>query len=295
MRPHPESARILGLLLLVLLALGVAGAVFLQVEKQPELSPVAQGARLAERAGCFACHGRTEDEARFNLRPAGAGQWRAKANPSFLSGDFDQLDELTDWIRHGVVAAEAAEHKELFIQMPAYQDRLKPGEIDAIAAWILAENLKQLHNPKAPAPTRPAGHVPTSDQVLLAGDALARRTGCYQCHGELGQGGVGNPDSLKGYIPGFFGEDFRKLTARGDRAEILHWIDHGRGRAVESGLLGRVAKHYLDRQAIPMPAYRDQLTAAEKELLADFLLLLNKSGPLPAREVERILHLHDPS
>ena len=44
-----------------------------------------------------------------------------------------------------------------------------------------------------------------------------------------------------------------------------------------------------------MPGYRDQLTAAEKELLADYLLLLNKSGPLSAREIERITRLLDPS
>ena len=114
---------------------------------------------------------------------------------------------------------------------------------------------------------------------------------------KLGQGGVANPASFKGYIPGFFGQDFRKLTANGDRAEILHWIDHGRGLAVESGLLGRLASRYLDGQAIPMPGYRDQLAGSEKERLADYLLLLNKSGPLPAREIERIATLlnHDAS
>ena len=42
-----------------------------------------------------------------------------------------------------------------------------------------------------------------------------------------------------------------------------------------------------------MPGYRDQLTPAEQELLTDYLLLLNKAGPLPAKEIERITTLID--
>ncbi|MES1167709.1 MAG: hypothetical protein ABUL61_00930, partial [Oleiharenicola lentus] len=60
----PQSGRVLGIVLLVLLGLGVAGTVLLQVEKQPEYSPVGRGAQLAQSAGCFACHGRGEGEKR---------------------------------------------------------------------------------------------------------------------------------------------------------------------------------------------------------------------------------------
>lgn len=290
-----ETARILGIVLVALLALGVGGTVLLQIEKQPEPSPVARGAKLADQAGCFACHGRGEEESRFNLRQAAPGKWRSKNNPSLGEGEITKASVLVDWITHGVTADEVEQHKQLFIRMPAYQDRLTPGEIDDIAAWILAEGLKAQVDADTKAPTPSFGQPLTPDQLLVAGDLLARQNGCYQCHGELGQGGVANPDSFKGYIPGFFGEDFRKLTANGDRTEILHWIDHGRGQAVETGLLGRMAKKFIDGQAIPMPGYRDQLTTAEKELLADYLLLLNKTGPLSAREIERLVHILAPS
>lgn len=291
--PQVSSGKILGPLLLVGLVLGIAGTVVLQIERQPESSPVSRGARLAEQAGCFACHGRGDEEPRFNLRPASPDGWRRKANPSLASLDIDKVDELVDWITHGVVAREAESHKKLFIRMPAYQDRLSPGEIEDIAAWILAERLKYTA-PSSPA-SSPVTQPMMSDQLLVAGDHLARTQGCYQCHGELGQGGVANPASFKGYIPGFQGKDFLKLTDQGARSEILHWIDHGRGQAIESGLLGGIARKYFNEQAIPMPGYRDQLTPAEKDLLADFLLLLNKSGPLPAREVERLVNLINPS
>lgn len=293
-RHHPRaSGRILGWILVALLVLAVAGTILLQLEKQPESSPVSRGAKLADQAGCFACHGRSEDEPRYNRRPTAPGQWRAKQNPPLVGGDVTELKELVDWITNGVPAAEAAQHKQLLIRMPAYRDRLNPGEITDLAAWILAEGLRLRHDPTAKAPA--TDQLPAGDQLLLAGDRLARHNGCYQCHGEFGQGGVANLQSFKGYIPGFFGRDFLKLTANGDRQEILHWLDHGRGAAVESGLAGRLAKRYLDRQAIPMPGYREQLTAAEKELLADYLLLLNKKGPLSAPDLERLTNLIDPS
>ncbi len=290
-----QSGRVLGIVLLAFFGLGLAATIFIQIEKQPETSPVSRGARLAEEAGCFACHGRSEGEKRFNLRQASAEKWAAKSNPTFWDGDITTTDELVDWITNGVPAAEAERHKKLFIRMPAYKDRLKPEEIDAIAAWILAEGLKSSQGvgPSAKPANLPASIPLAPDQLLISGDRLSRQHGCYQCHGELGQGGVANPASFKGYIPGFQGRDFLKLTAGGDRTEILHWIDHGRGRAIESGLLGGLAKKYLAGQAIPMPGYRDQLTVPQKELLAEFLLLLNKKGPLPAKEIERIVTLLD--
>ncbi|MDQ5981184.1 MAG: hypothetical protein QG602_4162 [Verrucomicrobiota bacterium] len=291
--PRPAAGKILGFVLLGLCVLAIGGTVFVQVERQPESSAVSRGARLTEEAGCYACHGRSEEEPRFNLRQTAPDKWRDKNNPSFWEGDITEVKVLVDWITHGVPAADAEDHKKLFIRMPAYRDRLTPGEIEDIAAWILAEGLKLRVDPAAPKAPAPGAPL-TPDQLFVAGDALSRRHGCYQCHGELGQGGVANPDSFKGYIPGFQGKDFLKLTANGDRTEILHWIDHGRGKAIESGPLGRIAKKFFDGQAIPMPGYRDHLSVAEKELLADYLLLLNKTGPLPASEIERLNRLLNP-
>ncbi len=290
---HAESGKVLGWVLLGGLVLALGGTILLQVEKQPELSPVGRGEKIAQQAGCFACHGRGDGETRFNLRQAN-DKWSAKTNPTFWDGGITETAVLTEWISNGVTADHVEKHKKLFIQMPAYKDRLKPDEIDAIAAWILAEGLKFTQTSAAKDATAPAKAPVEPDQLFIAGDKLSRKFGCYQCHGELGQGGVANPDSFKGYIPGFFGHDLPKLTANLDREEILYWIDHGRGRAVESGTLGAIARKYLDGQATKMPGYRDQLTAAEKALLADYIILLNKKGPLPAKEIERLIALIDP-
>ncbi len=296
-RPHSDqsrhrthSGRILGWLLLGLLVAAITGTIVFQVERTPEVSPIGRGHQLALQAGCFACHGGGDGEVRFNLRQAN-DKWVGKPNPTFWDNGIAERAVLVDWISNGVTADQAAKHKKLFIQMPAYKDRLKPDEIEAIVAWILAEGLKFTQTTAAlkAKPATITAKPATPEELLIAGDRLSRQSGCYQCHGELGQGGIANPDSFKGYIPGFFGKDFRELTANGDRAEVLHWIDHGRGLAIESGPLGRIARHYFEGQATKMPGYRDQLTAVEKELLADYLLLLDKKGPLTAQDVEKLL------
>jgi mono/diheme cytochrome c family protein len=201
---------------------------------------------------------------------------------------------LNEWIAKGVTAGEAENHKRLFIQMPAYGGFMSPSEIDAVSAWILSDavRLSQGAGPAKialPAEQEIAQLAP--ERLLVLGDALSRKHGCYQCHGELGQGGIENPASFKNAIPGFFGSDFRDLTDGGNRDEILYWIDHGRGRAVESGWTGTLAKRFLDRQAIDMPAYGEHLSSTEKGILTDYLLYLNRAGPLTGKELERILKL----
>lgn len=271
---------------------------FFRFEQRPEISPVARGKSLAQSQGCYACHGTHEGDARFNLRQNTAGIWRPKSIPTFWDNGIDKVDVLVDWITHGVPADEAESHQRLFIQMPSYEAFMSPEDIEAVAAWILSEGIRLSHTAEESNVSADAARVAelAPEKLFALGDRLSRQYGCYQCHGELGQGGVANPSSFKNYIPGFFGRDFLKLTANGDREEIAHWIDHGRGRAIESGVLGGFAKRYLDTQAIGMPAYRDRLTAEEKIILVEFLLLLNKDGPLSAKKIEQLLQrLNDES
>lgn len=268
----------------------LAGALVYHVEKRPEVSLVARGEALAAESGCFACHGLNEEVRRPNSRRLANGTWRGKPIPTLWENGIDEAAVLKDWIANGVPADEAEEHKQLFIQMPAYRAFLSEEDIDAVAAWILTEGVRLgggAQANEAEVETPPSGKLGPA-QLAIAGDRLSRQHGCYACHGELGQGGVRNPASFKGYIPGFFGDDFLALTDGGNREEIAHWIEHGRGRAIESGLTGGLAKTYFEGQAIGMPAYGKRLTEAEAAVLVDYLLWLNQEGPLDATKVERL-------
>ena len=292
-KPAARSKRpLVGLLGAVVVITGLT--TLLHFERRAELSIVTQGRNLALAHGCFACHGTSEMDERANFRQLTSGQWKPKSIPTLWENGIDRADVLTEWITHGVTAKDAEAQKRLFIRMPAYADFMNTTEIEAVSAWILSEGIRlsQGGGPdEIPLPEIDGIAQLEPDRLFALGDVLSRRHGCYQCHGELGQGGVENPHSFKNTIPGFFGHDFRELTENGDRAEILHWIDHGRGHSIESGLTGSLATRFLDGQAIEMPAYRDHLNDNEKAVLTEFLLHLNKAGPLPAKDLERILKL----
>jgi hypothetical protein len=79
-------------------------------------------------------------------------------------------------------------------------------------------------------------------------------------------GGVGNPGSLKGYIPALMGDDYRELV-RG-REELREWIREGSLRRVSEHWMGG---RYVRRQTIQMPAYKEILKDEEIEPLMDFV------------------------
>jgi cytochrome c553 len=120
---------------------------------------------------------------------------------------------------------------------------------------------------------------------LLAGEQLARSYYCFQCHGELGQGGFPNKGALKGYIPGFFGRDFRALTNNGSSSGIEAWITRGTNPDLTGRLIeGPIAAFFIERQAIHMPSF-DSRSGRELNLLVDYVSVLNRLGPMDVARV----------
>ena len=120
---------------------------------------------------------------------------------------------------------------------------------------------------------------------LLAGERLARQYHCFNCHGQLGQGGFKNAHSLKGYVPGYFGSDFRHLTGNADPQSVREWIMHGMDSAIlEKPLSGRIAAFFFDRQAVGMPSYKS-LEPLEIETLVNYVIALNQFGPMTAETI----------
>src|SRR5438094_533292 len=84
----------------------------------------------------------------------------------------------------------------------------------------------------------------------VRGYRLAAGIGCFSCHGPLGAGGVSNPGSFKGYIPGFWGGDFDELVR--DDGELRQWIAEGGIPRISEHPIGRI---FVRRQVIKMPAF----------------------------------------
>lgn len=121
-----------------------------------------------------------------------------------------------------------------------------------------------------------------SENLLAAGEALARKYHCFQCHGHMGQGGFANAGSLKGYVPGYFGDDFKLLTNNGDPESVRSWIVNGLDDAiVHEPVTGLLARFFFWRQAVSMPSF-NSLPAEEVDVLVDYVIALNRFGPMTA-------------
>jgi mono/diheme cytochrome c family protein len=95
----------------------------------------------------------------------------------------------------------------------------------------------------------------------LRGQAVALKQGCFACHGADGRGGVADPGSRNGFVPGWDGPTVATLAANED--EIREWILDG-----QPARLRQIASVNTAAGLVPMPAYRDRISARE---LADFM------------------------
>lgn len=212
----------------------------------PYASDVDQGRALAARMGCFSCHG-----------PGGRG---GVPNPGSKGGEVPSFREgtvmmyahedqdLREYILDGAPAtkrerpAYRAEMDAQAIRMPAYRGWVSERQVALLVAYLRAAS-----DLLAPA-----------EGPAERGAELVARSGCFACHGEMGSGGLPNPGSLKGYIPGFFGPDFKELVQSDD--ELRGWIaDGGIPRLRDDP----AARFFIDRQRAQMPAYASHLAPQE--------------------------------
>ncbi|PYQ55932.1 MAG: hypothetical protein DMF78_00485 [Acidobacteria bacterium] len=136
------------------------------------------------------------------------------------------------------------------IRMPAWRGLLSAREVDDLVAFVKA--VSDFETPK--------------EEGASEGREVANRLGCFNCHGPQGRGSTPNARAFKGYIPSWDGADFPDLAR--DDAEVREWILDGRPRRLQAN---RIARFYLERQPIQMPAYRGHVSPAEVARLVDYV------------------------
>ena len=159
--------------------------------------------------------------------------------------------------------------------MPAYNDLISESDLQALLVFL---QVNQLINMRS-----------TSEA-----QNLARKYGCFDCHGPLGLGGVVNPRSFKGYISGWFGADFDELTNSSNREIVAEWITDGTSSSITGKSFGRgvVARHFGESQAIKMPAFERRMPTEDLNLLVDYVLLLRSLGDMDLSEAQRYRTLY---
>src|SRR5207237_1199447 len=121
-----------------------------------------------------------------------------------------------------------------------------------------------------------SGQVLPEEPLAARGADLATELGCFACHGPLGAGGMANPGSLKGYVPGFWGADFDDLV-RSDE-ELWHWIAEGEIRRITEH---PISAFFFRRQAIKMAAFGRFLPEADVRALAAYVRWIHAGACRP--------------
>lgn len=221
----------------------------------PRDNAAQRGRTLAAQLGCFNCHG---PGGRGGMPNAGS---KTGEVPSFHEGTLMMYahgdQELREYILDGAPAAKLARpdyHAEIdaqAIRMPAFRPVVSSAQVDDLVAFLRAAS---------------GLLAPPDDSPAAQGADLVAANGCFNCHGDMGIGGMPNPGSLKGYIPGFGGEDFDELV-RGDE-ELHGWIADGGIPRLRNDPL---ASYFIERQRIQMPRFRDRLQPTEVDALVAYV------------------------
>jgi mono/diheme cytochrome c family protein len=247
--------RLIRILLVAALALA-AGAGLLLV--RPELTAAERGRRLAEHNGCFACHG---PEGTRGVANPGRPERTVPSYQGALMMYAKNAEEIREWIRDGGPQSRRrsptwrAARDQGALRMPAYGSRLSPREIDDLVTFVQATS----------------GLPEPEDGAAARGLERAHELGCEGCHGLGGRFARPNPGSLKGYVPPWDGEDFPELVR--DRTEFGEWAERGVSRRFEAN---PVARYFLRRAALRMPAYRTHLAPGDVDTLWTYVQWLRR-------------------
>ncbi len=207
-----------------------------------ELNPVLRGRLLAERQGCMSCH----RPYRAVEIPNPGSRWGSV--PRFAAGnammyvesraeieEFIRLGAPRSWLDDARVVERLGRQR---LRMPAYGSTLGDDQIADLVAFACAVEGVDL----------------AGGEAVAAGRQLARDHGCLSCHGVEGAGGLPNPGSLGGFVPGFAGRNFTDLVR--DEQEFREWVlDGSSSRLAANPVVG----FFWRRQKLSMPAYRGDL------------------------------------
>ena len=238
-------------------------------------NPVRRGVARAIDLGCFSCHG---ELGKAGLPDPGKSD---TAVPSWSGGVWmmyvENDEEIRNYILYGSRTNPDAEatkehqvaddhdeahshaeesHSENAIHMPAYEAVLSSQDLqDLVAAFKVLSGMS----------------LPPTGSPERRGHELARTWRCFSCHGPAGSGGSSNPSSFAGFVPGWYGADFRDLVRH--REEFDTWIQDG---TIPRLANNPIASFFIRRQRVPMPAYKS-LTSRDRDDLWAYVQWLDET------------------
>jgi hypothetical protein len=225
-----------------------------------DANQIVDGWHEAAEEGCLNCH----LPAGGQSIPNPGSQWMTV--PPWSAGIMRIYvttdSEIIEYIQNGLPDRKRKDPEALrqyegqLIQMPAFGSHESEREILALAACA-----KAFSSQGAPGGSAGEGHE------------VAAEHRCFACHGPAGYGGMPNGVSIAGVIAGWAGPGFHDLVRSKD--EFGEWIRTGHSKRMDQN---PVARFFLERQRIEMPAYEKVLNASEIDRLWDYVQWLRTSS-----------------
>ncbi len=244
----------------VVVCLAAAAVAANAIVRRPSLPSAERGRRIAERTGCFGCHGPG------GLRGANNPGRTDKTVPNFADDMMMYAktpEGVHEWIHNGVTHKKAAsmtwraDRDRGVLKMPAFKGRMNEKDMDDVVAYVMAVS----------------GMPEPEDSVAAFGLQRAEELGCIGCHGPGGRLARPNPGSLKGYIPSWDGVDFPEVVR--DSAEFRQWVERGVSHRFETNPF---ASFFLKRAPVKMPAFDKHLEPADVTALWAYVTWLRTTG-----------------
>lgn len=209
-----------------------------------------RGRLLADELGCLACHAPwagveiPNPGSRWGTVPAfGGGNAMMYVSAPAEIAEIIRFGAPKSWLDDPEIRARL---ESQHLRMPAYGERLSEQELADLVAWVGAvEGIERVQG-----------------EGVAEGRELARKHGCLSCHGVEGAGGLPNPGSLGGFVPGFLGRNFADLVT--SETEFREWVREGTSQRLGSKAWIRF---FWGRQELQMPAFREELSDEEISLL----------------------------
>ncbi len=239
---------------IALFVLGILALATLHEIRQPDHTAVWRGRQVAQKMGCFSCHGFEGSKGISNpgYKYDRIPSWQGGTAMMFLHKPGD----LKSYILYGKPVDKKEKTKGL-IKMPGFKDKISNGALSDLMIYLRA--VMQT--------------IPIDDEIASAGFDKMSNLGCFGCHGPYGMGGMPNPKSFKRYTPGWDGSDFEDMVENDE--ELHQWIADGK---IDRFDKNRFATYFTSRQIIKMPAYGKILREGEIDTLAHYVKWLRKQN-----------------
>ncbi|MCB1049437.1 MAG: c-type cytochrome [Acidobacteria bacterium] len=211
------------------------------------VSPETRGWQVATQLGCFQCHGW---EGLGGLPNPGASTVPGFQDFNFLMSIYSE-SELEAWILDGAPARlDRSADPGRVLEMPGYRGRLNEGQLKDLKTYFQGVS----------------GMVFPQEARAAEGFEIAKRKGCFGCHGVGGRLDIPNKGSLVGRIPAWTGPDFPELVQSDE--ELRFWILKGLPTRLETN---RMAQYFLKRQTLKMPAYEGFLSESDLQAIMAYI------------------------